>query len=232
MDRNRFYNSINEAIEAPDGWYGRFMFGVISVSLIPLFFKGTTPVLRAIDWITVTIFIVDYVLRWITAPLRDKSRGFSALFVYPFTPFAIIDLLTILPSFTPVYKAFKVLKLLRVARTLRAFKLLRYSKSFNIIVNVIKREKEALGAVGVFAFAYVLISALVMFQVEPDSFGNFFDAFYWAAVTLTTVGYGDIYPVSTLGRAFSVLSSFIGIAIVALPTGIITAGYMNELNAR
>lgn len=75
-----------------------------------------------------------------------------------------------------------------------------------------------------------MISALIMFQVEPDSFETFFDAIYWAVVTLTTVGYGDIYPTSDIGRVVSMLSSFMGIAIVALPTGIITAGYMNELN--
>lgn len=75
-----------------------------------------------------------------------------------------------------------------------------------------------------------MLSALIMFQVEPNSFDTFFDAIYWAVVTLTTVGYGDIYPTSDIGRIVSMLSSFMGIAIVALPTGIITAGYMNELD--
>ena len=75
----------------------------------------------------------------------------------------------------------------------------------------------------------MLLSALIMFNAEPDSFPTFFDAFYWAMVTLTTVGYGDIYPVSVTGRVVSMISSFMGIAIVALPTGIITAGYMDAL---
>ena len=85
-------------------------------------------------------------------------------------------------------------------------------------------------AVCVLAGGYILLSALIMFQVEPDSFETFFDAFYWAVVTLTTVGYGDVYPTTDIGRVVSMISSFMGIAIVALPTGIITAGYMNELN--
>ena len=80
------------------------------------------------------------------------------------------------------------------------------------------------------ACGYILVSALIMFQVEQSSFGNFFDAIYWAVVTLTTVGYGDIYPVSNIGRLVGMLSSFMGIAIVALPTGIITAGYTNALS--
>ncbi len=75
-----------------------------------------------------------------------------------------------------------------------------------------------------------MISALVMFQVEPDSFNTFFDALYWAMVTLTTVGYGDIYPISETGRIVSMVSAFMGIAIVALPTGIITAGYMDSIS--
>jgi voltage-gated potassium channel len=76
---------------------------------------------------------------------------------------------------------------------------------------------------------YVLVSALVVYNVEPESFNNFFDAVYWATVSLTTVGYGDIYPVSTIGRIVTMVSSVFGIAIIALPSGVITAGYMAEI---
>ena len=115
-------------------------------------------------------------------------------------------------------------------RVLRVFKAMRYSKSFEIIGNVLRTSKNSLLAVCALAGGYILISALVIFNVEPDSFGSFFDAIYWATVSLTTVGYGDIYPVSTLGRIITMISSIFGIAIVALPAGIITAGYMNEIN--
>ena len=80
------------------------------------------------------------------------------------------------------------------------------------------------------AVAYVLISALIIFNVEPDSFGNYFDAIYWATVSLTTMGYGDIYPVTAAGRVVTMISSIMGIAIVAMPAGIITSGFMDELN--
>ena len=80
------------------------------------------------------------------------------------------------------------------------------------------------------AVVYVLISALIIFNVEPDSFKNYFDAIYWATVSLTTMGYGDIYPITTAGRIVTMISSFMGIAIVALPAGIITSGFMDELN--
>ena len=99
-----------------------------------------------------------------------------------------------------------------------------------MILSVIKRERQALMAVCILSGGYILLSALIMFQVEPESVKTFFDAIYWAVVTLTTVGYGDLYPVSDIGRVVSMISSVMGIAIVALPTGIITAGYMSELN--
>lgn len=82
------------------------------------------------------------------------------------------------------------------------------------------------------AIAYIVVSALVIFNVEPDSFETFFDAIYWATVSLTTVGYGDIYPVSTIGRIVTMISSVFGIAIIALPSGIITGGYLNEINKK
>lgn len=145
---------------------------------------------------------------------------------------AIIDLLAILPTFTIVASGFKILKLFRLLRTFRVFKvfkIVRYSKSITVISNVIKKQKEPLLAVCVLAAAYIVICALIIFNVEPDTFDNFFSAIYWATVSLTTMGYGDIYPVSTIGRVVTMLSSFVGIAIVALPAGIITAGYMDEI---
>ena len=80
------------------------------------------------------------------------------------------------------------------------------------------------------AIFYVLFTALVMFNIEPDTFNNFFDAIYWAAISLTSVGYGDITPVSNVGRLFTMLSAFVGVAIIALPSSIITAGYLGVLN--
>ena len=79
------------------------------------------------------------------------------------------------------------------------------------------------------AVAYILISALVIYNVEPESFETFFDAIYWATISLTTVGYGDIYPITTIGRIVTMISSAFGIAIIALPSGVITAGYLEEI---
>ena len=215
--------------------YDFFMIAVIIVSIIPLTMKAPGAVWQAADKVCVTIFIIDYILRLITADYKFKSSSVLSFVRYPFSPMAIIDLISILPSFVLINKGFKLLRLLRMARALRvlrALRALRYSRSFEIIISVIKRSKESLIAVCVFAIAYILISALVVFNVEPESFDNFFEAIYWATVSLTTVGYGDIYPVTSVGRVITMVSSIFGIAVVALPAGIITAGYMKELDDR
>ena len=147
---------------------------------------------------------------------------------------AIIDLLSILPSINMINKGFKALKTIRLIRTfrvLRIFKSFRYSKNIQIILQVGKNSKKALIAVLYLAIGYIFVCTLIIFNVEPDSFNTFFDAIYWATISLTTVGYGDIYPISTLGRIITMVSSFMGIAIVALPASIITAGYMKEIES-
>lgn len=214
--------------------YDTCMMGVIVASLVPLAFKRTYPAFDFINSLSAYIFIADYLLRLVTADLKLK-RGTASFFLYPFTPMAIIDLVAILPSFTPLFSSLRLMKLLRLFRTFRvfrSFKLFRYTKSVQIIAGVMKAQKGPLLAVCSLAVGYVLISALIIFNVEPDTFGNFFDAIYWATVSLTTMGYGDIYPVSTAGRIVTMVSSFVGIAIVALPAGIITAGYMDQINKK
>lgn len=204
----------------------------IVVSIFPLAFKTTNSIFQWIDYITVAIFIFDYLLRLITADIKLK-KSVASFFLYPITPMAIIDLLSILPSVSVLNSSFRLLKLFRLLRTLkvlRAFKFLRYSKSFEIISNVFKKQKKVLAAVATMAVAYVLVSALVIYNVEPESFNTFFDAVYWATISLTTVGYGDLYPVTTIGRIVTMISSVFGIAIIALPSGVITAGYLSEIN--
>lgn len=214
--------------------YDYGMMVVIVTSMVPLAFKETNAVFDAIDKIAAAVFIADYIMRLLTADLKLKKGGLSFL-CYPITPMAIVDLVSILPTFLPVSSGLRLLKVFRLIRSFRVFralKMFRYSKSVTIITNVIRNQRMPLLAVCTMAGAYVVLSALVIFNVEPDTFETFFDAVYWAMVSLTTVGYGDIYPVSTAGRIVAMLSSLVGIAIVALPAGIITAGYMEEINKK
>jgi voltage-gated potassium channel len=232
--RKKIYNIVEQANGADrlSQIYDFFMMLTIFASIIPLAFKVETTFFFALDKVTVVIFIVDYLLRLFTADYKYEDHSILSFLRYPFSFMAIVDLLSILPSLTLLNNGFKLFKLFRLFRTFRVFrvfKTFRYSKNIKIITTVLHDSKESLIAVGTLAGAYILISALVIFNVEPESFETFFDAIYWATVSLTTVGYGDIYPVTTVGRVVTMLSSILGIAIIALPAGIITAGYMKEI---
>jgi len=230
--RERIY----QIIEPSDGGdrlskgYDVCMMVTIVISLVPLAFKGTNMLFLWIDYISAAIFIVDYVLRIMTADLK-LEKGRKSFVLYPLTPMAVIDLISILPSLVMLNDGFRLLRLFRLFRTLkvlRALKILRYSRSYYVIINVFKKQKKVLGAVAAMAVAYILVSALIVFNAEPQSFNTFFEAVYWATISLTTVGYGDIYPVTTIGRVITMLSSIFGVAIIALPSGVITAGYLAE----
>ena len=234
--RKRIYQIIEIAEESDltSRIYDISMMIIIFLSLIPLAFKEQSLAFLWLDRITVTVFIIDYILRLTTADFKLKGKGIKAFVIYPFTPMAIIDLFSILPSITILNSGFRLLKIFRLMRTFRVFrvfKAVRYSKNIMIILRVLKRQRDSLLVVLWLAIAYVLVSALIIFNVEPETFASFFDAVYWATVSLTTVGYGDIYPVSMAGQIITMLSAVLGIAIVALPASIITAGYMQEINS-
>ena len=215
--------------------YDAMMLALIVVSIIPMLFSQNYPTFRIIEIVAASIFILDYLLRWITADYK-LGKGKASFFLYPFTFMALIDLLSIVPVFTVMNNSFKLLRLTRLFRIARLFKIFRYTK-LDILINVLKKEQKVLGTVLGMAVFYVFVTAIIMFNVEPQTnpvtgeptFRSFFDALYWATVTLTTVGYGDVCPVTTIGRFVSMLSSLFGIAIIALPSGVITASYMDEL---
>lgn len=236
--RKRIY----EIIELPkDGDKASLVYEVVMLvaivaSIVPLMFATEYPVFKVIEVVTVTLFIIDYLLRWMTEDYRSGNRK-GAFALYPFTGWAIIDLLSILPGLSLLSRGFKLLRLPRLMRILRLFKLFRYTDKFQVLWKVVRKEKGVLLNVLVIAVFYVFVTALVMFNAEPHvnpvtgvtTFENFFDALYWATVTLTTVGYGDMIPVTDVGRFVSMLSALFGVAIIALPSGVITASYLEEL---
>ncbi|EMB69559.1 ion transporter [Streptococcus mutans] len=208
--------------------YNAFMILTISFSLLPLTVKTDSEWKYNIDNITSLLFLIDYLLRFCTADFHLNKGKLSFLY-YPFTPLAIIDLLCLSPSVLLWNNSLKLLKIIRFTRMLRLFKIIRHSKNITIILNVLKKQKDSLVIVGIFSLGYIFLSALIIFNVEPNTFPSFFDAIYWATISLTTVGYRDIFAVSTIGKIITMFSSLIGVAIVALPAGIITAGYMEEI---
>ncbi|MDE7421277.1 MAG: ion transporter [Muribaculaceae bacterium] len=238
MLQQKIYNLINR--DRKGMWASRlydwYMLVMIIASIVPLMFIDDYPIFKVIEAVTVTAFIIDYVLRWYTSDLQLK-RGWKSYFIYPFTPMAIIDLLSILPGLNLINPEFKLLRLTRLLKIVRLLKIFRYSDKITIFMRVLKKEREVLFSVLLLALFYIFITALVMFNAEPhinpntgsETFHSFFDALYWATVTLTTVGYGDLCPVTDIGRVVSMLSSLFGVAIIALPSGVITASYLEEL---
>ncbi|SDZ88552.1 voltage-gated potassium channel [Lachnospiraceae bacterium NK3A20] len=221
-----------ESEETPD-LYDIVMMVTIIVSIFPMMFKGTYRPFEILDYACTALFIIDYALRWFTADLKLQKHGPVAYIAYPFTFMAIIDLLSILPGITVLnrsFRLFRVVRLIRMFRIFRVFKAFRYSRNIEIIMKIIDREKESLIAVCWISAVYIFISALIIYNVEPQSFENFFEAIYWATVSLTTVGYGDIYPVTPMGQIVTMISSVFGIAVIAMPAGIISAGFVNELH--
>ncbi len=234
--RKKIYELIEVGIrdDAASKAYDIAMIIAIIVSMVPLVFKEDTVFLDALDYITAAVFILDYILRLITADFKLK-KGAASFFLYPLTFMALVDLVSILPSFVMINEGFKMLRLFRLARSLRvfrAFKAFRYSRNIRMIMNVFRKQKQSLIAVGALALGYILITALIMFNVESETFDTFFDALYWATISLTTMGYGDIYAVSDIGRLITMVSAIFGIAIVALPAGVISAGFMEELRRK
>ena len=220
--------------------YDWVMLSAIVIGVVPLLFREQPTIFRYFDLFSGFCFVVDYLLRWITTDLSSKHNRVIAFILYPFTPMAIIDLLSILPTFNLISPTFKVVRVSRLLKILRVIKVVRYYEPLEIVLAVIRRQSNILWTVFSLAVFYIFITALIMFNAEEDInpetgrylFDNFFDAFYWAACTLTTVGYGDLYPISDVGRVISIISSMVGIAIIALPSGIVTAGYLDELKSR
>ena len=243
--RKRLYEIVEQGHDGD--WvsyiYDAVILIAITASIVPLMFIETYPIFDIVEQITVGLLILDYLLRWFSADYiagkGQKAKWWSFL-LYPFTPWAIVDFCAILPGLNILGQGFKVLRISRLLRILRLFKFIRYSKNIKMLGNVIKREKRILFTVLGIAVFYIFISALVMFNAEPHinpetgkaTFENFFDALYWATVTLTTVGYGDVTPVTDIGRFISMVSSLFGVAIIALPSGVITAAYIEELRAQ
>ncbi|MEG0813797.1 MAG: ion transporter [Clostridium sp.] len=229
--RERTYQIISKekTYDPVSHFYDLYIMALAFFSVIPLMFRNPNAVeavwLSKLETATVFLLLFDYVLRWMTHDYRIGNHTIWAFIRYPFTPLAIIDILSILPSLGLLPQSFMILRLFRIT------KILEYSTSYRHIMDVFKKQGRTLLSVLVIAVFYIFASALIMFVEEPAStFDNFFHALYWATTALTTVGYGDVYPVTNLGRLISMISSLFGIAVIALPAGIVTAGFVDAID--
>lgn len=186
---------------------------------------------------SIIIFSIEYVLRIWTADIYYPSLSpVKSRFKYLFSVYGFIDLISVVPFYLPmlIIIDMRYLKVLRLMRLFRIFKLSRHSKSFNIIASVLRETKYDLFVTLFVAAVLMLVSALLVYSVEheaqPEKFRNIGDAIWWASETLTTVGYGDLYPITTLGRIISAFVSVLGMGLVALPTGIISSTLISKIN--
>lgn len=207
---------------------------MIVISIIPLMFYEDTELFIYMDRVAVLFFIIEYILRFATADFKLQHRGtIQAFLMYPFTPFAVIDLLSILPSLTFFSSSWRLLRLLRLTRSLRVFrtfKLFRYSKSMVLLKRTVKKQKDSLVLVFALSIAYIVISSLLVFNAEGGTFPTYFAALEWSVSSLTTVSHGGYHPTTVIGRIIAMVSYLVGALVIALPTSILTAGYSEELN--
>lgn len=190
-----------------------------------------------IEIVSVIIFTVEYILRmWTSEYLYPNLSPLKARLRYCVSFMAIIDLFAILPFYLPfiIPVDLRVLRILRVVRLIRIFKFHRYTSALSTIGQVFKDKASLIISSMIVVVFLLLIASVLMYDIEneaqPDKFENAFSGLWWAFVTLTTVGYGDIYPITTLGKFLGMIISLLGIGLVAVPTGIISAGFIEQVD--
>ncbi len=233
--------------DAPSRIFDMIIVAAILINLFIIFFETFEesvrflPILNVIEFATILIFTVEYILRLVTADLAYPSKNtfISALFAFVFSLYGMIDLL----SFAPYWVALAfpaaaipsgavAFRMLRVVRILRLFRINRYYDAFNVITDVLKEKKNQIASAVFIILMLVIASSILMYNIEheaqPDQFRNAFSGIWWAVSTLLTVGYGDIYPVTAAGRFVGIILAFLGVGIVAIPTGIMSAGFVQQ----
>ena len=189
---------------------------------------------RIFDLVSIVIFSIEYVLRvWSVNASAKFKRPFWGNLSYMLTPMAIIDLLAIMPFYLPLFNIdLRSVRILRLLRLIRLFKLARYSRAMWVIKMVAKEKKEELTVSVIFTFILLLFSSTLMFYLEhsaqPEKFTSIPETMWWSIATITTVGYGDIYPITPLGKMLGGLIAILGIGLIAIPSGLLASGFLKS----
>ena len=193
-------------------------------------------ILIRIEFVSIIIFTIEYALRiWTANYLFPELGPVRSRIQYITSPMAIIDLISILPFLVPVLHTYNLVgvRVFRLVRLLRVFKLNRYSDALAAIGDVFRSKAQQIVASVFFVFIILILASLLIYYAEhdaqPDQFENAFSGLWWAVATLTTVGYGDIYPITPLGRFLGAIIAILGIGMVAVPTSILSSGFMEKL---
>ncbi len=229
---------IGTQIDIPSRAFDYFIVCVILVSISMTFLQTFdelqpyAPILEGIELFTIAVFIVEYLLRlWTCRYLYPGSRQGRAVRKFMCSFYGIVDLLTILSYFGPLYSnGIVAMRMIRVIRIMRLFRVNKSFDAFHIVAEVVsEKKKQLLSSVCMIAMI-MLAASLCMYgfehDVQPDVFENAFSGIWWAMSTVLTVGYGDIYPVTVGGKIVAILIALLGVCVVAIPTGVISAGFV------
>ena len=196
------------------------------------------PLLEYIEFISSLVFTIEYILRlWACTVTSKYKHPFWGRLKYALTPLSIIDLLSILPFYLLfLFPNLIFVNLISLLRLLRLIKMSRYSESIKSLGTVLCAKKDELIATAFAVFMILIFASTLMYFLEaeahPKAFGSIPDAMWWAVITLTTVGYGDIYPITPLGKFLGSILAFLGIGLFALPAGIISSGFSEEIQRK
>ena len=191
------------------------------------------------EFFSVAVFTLEYLLRLWAITLNPVYKDpLGGRLRYVLSPMALTDLAAILPFYLPIALTIdlRILRLLRLFRIFRLFKMTRYVESMRTFQNVFKAKKSELTLTLVLVFLLLIVASSAMYAVEneaqPDKFSSIPETLWWGVITLTTIGYGDIYPVTPLGKIIGGIIAFLGIGLFALPAGILASGFSEELQKR
>ncbi|WP_303834877.1 ion transporter [Ruminococcus flavefaciens] len=223
--------------DLPSRLFDYFIVAVILLNITIVFLgtfdelSGLSGIFRIIEGVTVLVFCVEYILRiWTADMLYPKKSHMGARLKFLRSFDGIVDLLTILPFF--FLSGFIVFRMLRVVRILHLFRVNAHYDSFHVITTVLVEKKNQIISSVFIIIVLMLASSLGIYSVEhdaqPEVFRNAFSGIWWSVSTLLTVGYGDIYPVTVIGKILAICSAFLGVGVVAIPTGIISAGFVEQ----
>ncbi len=197
--------------------------------------KPYTHVMHSVELLTVIAFSIEYMLRlWTAEYLYPHMKKTRAIKKYVLSFNGIVDLLAFLPYFLPIFFPMGVVafRMFRVVRIFRLFRVNAYYDALNVIGEVIVGKKNQIMSSVFIILVLMMASSLCMYSLEhdaqPEVFRNAFSGFWWSVSTLLTVGYGDIYPITFAGRVFGIVITFLGVGLVAIPTGIISAGFVEQ----
>ena len=224
------------------GWFRIALYTLIVLNVIAVIAESVTSVYEAnqllfntFELVSVAVFTVEYLLRlWSCTSMQEYRKPILGRIIYALTPLAIIDLVAILPFYLPMLFAIdlRFIRILRLFRMFRILKLGRYSRSLKLLITVLRNKREEL-AITLFALVVLIVlAACLMYfaeeEAQPEVFSSIPDTMWLAVITLTTVGYGDLYPVTIAGKILASVIAMLGIGIFALPAGILSAGFVEE----